>query len=100
MVAFHMAALIYLTMVISYNDTFDVRIRLPSLTVMETPDSSALCHHRLLAGGLREVFAAFGGPLPSEAQDASFTGALVVMIASIPLRCLQLVLVGTHQTSR
>jgi len=89
MIGFHLVALTYLCLVIAYQDSFDVRIRLPSLTIAEVLIIQ-LCATTVC---LREIFVANGWLFPPAAQDASFIGALLMMIVFAPLRCLQLIIV-------
>jgi len=84
-----MVAIFYLVHVIKYRDTFDVRIRLPSLTITEVIILQ-LC---VTTTCLREIFEACGAQFPFQVQDISFVGVVLLMTAFIPLRCAQFILV-------
>lgn len=96
LLAYHAVAMVYLALVVSHRDTFEVRIRLPSLTVVEVLVVQ-LCATTIL---LREILVAWGKTLPSHVQDLAFVAAMAVVVAFIPVRCLQLIVVFDPATRK
>jgi len=89
MLALHVVTLAYQTLIFVHRDTFDVRIRLPSLTIAEVVVIQ-LCTCTV---ALREIFVSWGWSFPHEAQNASFVGVMLNTNVFVPLRCLQLIVI-------
>jgi len=88
-IAYQVVMLLYLALTFVHRETFDVRIRLPSLTAVEVL-IFMLCATTV---ALREIFVAWRGSFPYIAQDISLAAVLLVSTSFVPLRCLQLIII-------
>jgi len=85
----HAVAVTYLVLTVQCRDHFEVKVRSPSLTIVEVL-SLQLCSTTVC---LREIAAATGWALPAEVQVASFVALTTIHVIFIPLRCLQLLVI-------
>jgi len=88
-VAFDTVAIIYLINIYHRRDNFQIRLKLPSLWILE---GVVYDMAPITTQGLREVFAALGRSFPNKIQDFSLVLFLVVFAIISPIRPIQLII--------
>ena len=86
---YDLLGLLYITNVIANRDHFEVRVRLPTLTVLEV----VVCQLCITTTALREICVAWGLGLPDAFNNFIFCLLIVVNVSFYPHRFVQIILV-------
>ena len=81
--------IVYIANVIANKDQFEVRVRLPNLTIF----SVVLTQLSIIGIALREICAAWGLPWPSVFQEVVYGMWMMSILAVVPYRLVLMVLV-------
>ena len=88
-VALNFLAFLYIANVVANRELFEVRVRIPSLTIV----SVFILQHSITSLALREIFAVWGGSLPHQFQDFAMTAWILMVLSIVPYRLVQILLV-------